>query len=286
LKEPKTNTMTIFRKLAISSVLVSQIASSQLVHRQVIQVDEFGDSTSAGVVMTQIGLKQKLILSLAAHDVEFPNEVALTCAGLPASAQGSITVRTDNSLDTHLSFVSLSEYSPTRAFPFSSVLLKFARSEKWKKISWLTWREFGAISTSQRIRIKVGPEIIELDELARKKLKEFHDYLPPSDSTSDNTEPPDVVAVEKEPAIVKRVEPRYPEEALRAGLEGTVYVKMWVDKEGKVRKVVVLKSDAEIFNQPSLDAAMHWVYTPALIPKGGPVSVWVVVPFKFRLSNK
>ncbi|MBI4429428.1 MAG: energy transducer TonB [Ignavibacteriales bacterium] len=98
-------------------------------------------------------------------------------------------------------------------------------------------------------------------------------------------EPPDFVAVEKEPSIVKKVEPKYPEIALRAGLEGTVYVKMWVDKEGKVRKVVILKSDAEIFNQNAHDAAMQWVYTPALMQKG-PVSVWVAVPFKFRLSNK
>jgi protein TonB len=98
-------------------------------------------------------------------------------------------------------------------------------------------------------------------------------------------EPPDFVAVEKEPVIVRRVEPKYPEIALRAGLEGTVYVKMWVDKEGKVRKVVVLKSDAEIFNQAAIDAAMQWVYTPALMQKG-PVSVWVAVPFKFRLSNR
>lgn len=98
-------------------------------------------------------------------------------------------------------------------------------------------------------------------------------------------EPADFVAVEKEPAIVKRIEPKYPEIALRAGLEGTVYVKMWVDKEGKVRKVVILKSDAEIFNQPTIDAAMKWVYTPALMQKG-PVSVWVALPFKFRLSNK
>jgi len=98
-------------------------------------------------------------------------------------------------------------------------------------------------------------------------------------------EPPDFVAFEKEPAIVKKVEPKYPEIALRAGLEGTVYVKMWVDREGKVRKVVILKSDAEIFNQPAHDAAMQWVYTPALMQKG-PVSVWVTVPFKFRLSNR
>ncbi|MBI4429427.1 MAG: energy transducer TonB [Ignavibacteriales bacterium] len=98
-------------------------------------------------------------------------------------------------------------------------------------------------------------------------------------------EPPPFRVVEKEPVIVKSVEPKYPEIALRAGLEGTVYIKMWVDKQGKVRKVIVLKSDAEIFNQNAIDAAMQWKYAPALMQQG-PVSVWVAVPFKFRLLNK
>jgi TonB family protein len=62
-------------------------------------------------------------------------------------------------------------------------------------------------------------------------------------------------------------------------------VKVWVDKEGKVRKAVVLKSDAEIFNQAATDAAQQWVFTPAVMQKG-PVAVWVSIPFRFRLSNK
>lgn len=97
--------------------------------------------------------------------------------------------------------------------------------------------------------------------------------------------PPDFVPYEKEPGVVKKVDPKYPEIALRAGLEGNVYLKVWVDKEGKVRKAVVLKSDAEIFNQPAVDAALQWVFTPAVMQKG-PVSVWVSIPFRFRLSNK
>lgn len=101
----------------------------------------------------------------------------------------------------------------------------------------------------------------------------------------DDMAPPDFVPYEKEPVVVRRVEPKYPEIALRAGLEGNVYVKVWVDKEGKVRKAVVLKSDAEIFNQNAIDAAQQWVFTPAVMQKG-PVSVWVSIPFRFRLSNK
>jgi len=96
--------------------------------------------------------------------------------------------------------------------------------------------------------------------------------------------PPDFVPYEQAPMVVKRVEPKYPEIAQRAGLEGTVHVKLWVDKEGKVRKVVVLKSDAELFNEPSIEAGMQWVFTPAM-QHNGPVSVWVAVPFKFRIKK-
>jgi len=101
----------------------------------------------------------------------------------------------------------------------------------------------------------------------------------------DDAPPADFVAVEKEPVVVKKVEPKYPELAMRAGLEGKVWVKIWVDKEGKAKQVVILKSDAEIFNEPAIDAAKQFVFTPAYM-NNGPVSVWVSVPFKFRLADK
>jgi protein TonB len=99
-------------------------------------------------------------------------------------------------------------------------------------------------------------------------------------------EPPaDYVPYEKAPDPIKQITPKYPDLATRAGLEGTVWVKIWVDKEGRARKAVVLKSDAEIFNQPAVDAAMQWVFTPAMM-KNGPVSVWVSIPFRFKLTGK
>jgi periplasmic protein TonB len=100
----------------------------------------------------------------------------------------------------------------------------------------------------------------------------------------DDGPPPDFVPYEKEPTVVKRVEPKYPDIALRAGLEGNVFVKVWVDKEGKVRKVVLLKSDAPIFEEAAKAAAEQWVFTPAVMQKG-PVSVWVSIPFRFRLTG-
>ena len=100
----------------------------------------------------------------------------------------------------------------------------------------------------------------------------------------DEGPPPDFVPYEKEPTVIKRIEPKYPDLALRAGLEGNVFVKVWVDKEGKVRKVVLLKSDAPIFEEAAIAAAQQWGFTPAVMQKG-PVSVWVSIPFRFRLTG-
>jgi protein TonB len=101
----------------------------------------------------------------------------------------------------------------------------------------------------------------------------------------DEAPPADYVPYEKAPEAVKQVQPKYPDLATRAGLEGTVWVKIWVDKEGKPKKAVVQKSDAEIFNQPATEAAMGWIFTPAMM-KNGPVSVWVSIPFRFKLQGK
>jgi protein TonB len=105
------------------------------------------------------------------------------------------------------------------------------------------------------------------------------------DIVIDEGPPADFVAVEKEPVPIKKVEPKYPELAMRAGLEGKVWVKIWVDKEGKPKQVVVLKSENEIFNDPAIEAAKQFLFTPAYM-NNGPVSVWVSVPFKFKLADR
>ncbi len=101
-------------------------------------------------------------------------------------------------------------------------------------------------------------------------------------------EEPDInafIPVEKYPSPVKTVQPAYPEIAKRAGVEGKVYVKALVDKEGRVKKAVIFKTDAEVFNQVALDATYQWIFTPAIM-NNGPVPVWVVVPFNFQLKRQ
>ena len=102
----------------------------------------------------------------------------------------------------------------------------------------------------------------------------------------DNNAPPmDFQSVEKKPVLVHSVPAQYPELAIRVGLEGTVIVKIWVDREGKVRQASVEKSDNGMFDQPAIDAARQFVFTPAYM-NSGPVSVWVSVPFHFKLTDR
>ncbi len=100
----------------------------------------------------------------------------------------------------------------------------------------------------------------------------------------DDEDPPDFVPVEQQPVPIKQVNPEYPEIARRAGVEGTVWVKILVDKEGKAKKAVLMKSDNEIFNESAIKAAMGWVFTPAMM-NNGPVAVWAAVPFRFKLNK-
>jgi len=100
----------------------------------------------------------------------------------------------------------------------------------------------------------------------------------------DDEDPPDFVPVEHQPVPIKQVNPEYPEIARRAGVEGTVWVKILVDKEGKAKKAVLMKSDNEIFNENAIKAALGWVFTPAMM-NNGPVAVWAAVPFRFKLNK-
>lgn len=95
--------------------------------------------------------------------------------------------------------------------------------------------------------------------------------------------PPDFVNVDQMPRIISQMIPVYPEKAKKAGVEGRVIVKLWIDTKGDVRKAILMKSSDEIFDKPSLDAAMKYKFSPAMY-RDNPVSVWVIIPFTYRLK--
>lgn len=101
---------------------------------------------------------------------------------------------------------------------------------------------------------------------------------------SDEPDMNSFIPVEKLPEMVVATKPDYPEIAKRAGITGKVFVKVLVDKEGKAKKAVVIKSDSELFNQAAVDAAMKSAFTPAL-QNNHPIAVWIVLPYRFTLQE-
>jgi TonB family protein len=95
------------------------------------------------------------------------------------------------------------------------------------------------------------------------------------------------IAVEQEPAfdlaeLQKNVE--YPEMARRAGIQGQVLIRVYIDKEGKPRKYFIQSSDSQMLNDAATKAVLKTVYTPA-IQNHQPTGCWISIPIKFQLKN-
>jgi TonB family protein len=103
------------------------------------------------------------------------------------------------------------------------------------------------------------------------------EFTPPAENEMIDTQT-------AEKMIVRKAYPKYPELALRAGLEGTVLVKLWIGQDGIVKQALVAKSDADIFNEASLDAARRLLFKPPSC-NGKAVSVWATIPIRFKLVN-
>ncbi|MFA5803604.1 MAG: energy transducer TonB [Melioribacteraceae bacterium] len=125
---------------------------------------------------------------------------------------------------------------------------------------------------------------LDVDKKTEGKLLKYDELGPPPSNVKVGD--PDInefILVEKLPEMIESANPQYPEIAKRAGIKGNVFVKVLIDKDGSVKKAVVIKSENEIFNQSSVDAATKSKFTPAL-NNGQPVAVWLVIPYKFDLD--
>jgi TonB family protein len=83
----------------------------------------------------------------------------------------------------------------------------------------------------------------------------------------------------------KRVQPDYPEAARKDSIEGTVWLKVYIDEAGRVIQASVQKSDNAAFNEPALAAARQWTFKPVM-QEGKPVGLWVSIPYRFKLQKK
>ncbi len=93
----------------------------------------------------------------------------------------------------------------------------------------------------------------------------------------------DVEGMEK-PEVTHKVDPAYPDEARRAGLQGAVVLEVIVDQQGLVEeaKVVEAIEDAPMLSDEAIDAIRQWEFTPTKVD-GAAVKVLFSITVRFRL---
>ena len=87
--------------------------------------------------------------------------------------------------------------------------------------------------------------------------------------------------VDELPVPVFAPTPAYPAWAREAGVTGRVLLEVLVGRDGRVRRVVIVK-DANGLGGDAQETLLRWVFRPARV-NGAAVATWVAVPIVFRL---
>ncbi len=124
------------------------------------------------------------------------------------------------------------------------------------------------------------PEDLTIEETEVDFSQQTQDTPPPPEEEEEPIVP--FFALSEKPKEIKRVNPEYPELAKKAGVEGTVVVKVLVNTKGDVEKVEVLKSHP-LLDDSAVEAARQFKFKPGK-QRDKYVKVWVSIPFNFTLK--
>ena len=86
------------------------------------------------------------------------------------------------------------------------------------------------------------------------------------------------------PALVRRVEPIYPDIAVSARIRGVVILEALVNKEGRVVDLKVLRGANRFLDEAAITAVKQWQYRP-LVLNGLPESFVLTVVLTFELTQ-
>lgn len=121
-------------------------------------------------------------------------------------------------------------------------------------------------------------------------LKPGEDFIINDDAganSGDNLSPDKFVPFEVAPQPLTDCPlPQYPDVAKTVGVKGFVKVKVLVDKDGTVKKFLIMEARPKDlgFEEEVQKVIMKWKFTPA-IQNQKPVAVWAEIPFNFSLEQ-
>ena len=130
------------------------------------------------------------------------------------------------------------------------------------------------------------PPVRRIEPVAYAPPVREHKLPPPVVVTEFPLETEEEVAelwmVEQPPKVLKKVMPAYPDSARRALVEGKVFVRVLVGREGRVEHIDRIEGP-QVFHRVVAQAAKAWEFSPA-VQNDRAVPVWVSLPFVFELE--
>ena len=127
-----------------------------------------------------------------------------------------------------------------------------------------------------------GMQIIKYTSIDKAEAEAIIPKLKMAD-TYISSRPRDFVQYDKSPKVIQKVEPVYPDSALKLNLEGRVTCKIWIDKMGDVRDIEIIRSSSDLFTQPAMDAVKQYKFAPARFEEA-PIDIWMPIMIPFKLD--
>jgi len=81
--------------------------------------------------------------------------------------------------------------------------------------------------------------------------------------------------------LIAKVDPKYPDEARRQRVSGTVKLHAIIRKDGTVAELKVISGDS-LLTQAAIDAVQQWRYSPTLL-EDKPIEVDTIIEVAFQL---
>ncbi|HEV2730626.1 MAG TPA: TonB family protein [Terriglobales bacterium] len=81
--------------------------------------------------------------------------------------------------------------------------------------------------------------------------------------------------------LLQKVQPSYPEQAIRAGLQGSVILQAWIARDGSIRDLKLVRGSL-FLGRAAYNAVKQWRYQPYVL-NGRPVEAQTYVTVDFRL---
>ena len=120
-----------------------------------------------------------------------------------------------------------------------------------------------------------GEASIRIEDVVEKETFNPEDYV---DFTTEDHVPPSFSMEELASNLT------YPRIAWENGIEGKVYVKVAIDKTGKIQNLSVISSTNKLFNEAALEAVKRTTFTPSIL-NGQFVNMYITIPVKFQLID-